>query len=107
MARKVAVIGGAASPNGKLQTPPGNPIQVLEHEILAPLVIKAMAASGLPKDEVGALIFALCRPYPLQKYFATFLANYLRLPLSGTILEVLGNGMRREGRRGGKGGVGS
>src|SRR3546814_4720658 len=53
----------------------------------------AMAASGLPKDEVGALIFALCRPYTLQKYFATFLANYLRLPLSGTIMEVLGNGM--------------
>ena len=35
----------------------------------------------------------MCRPYTLQKYFATFMANYLRLPLKGTIMEVLGNGM--------------
>ena len=60
---------------------------------LAPLVLDAMAAAGLPKEEIDALVFALCRPYTLQKYFATFLANYLRLPLEGTIMEVLGNGM--------------
>jgi acetyl-CoA acetyltransferase len=65
----------------------------LEHEILAPLVIDALAVAGLPKEEVGALVCALCRPYTLQKYFATFLANNLRLPLSGSIMEVLGNGM--------------
>ncbi|HJU32163.1 MAG TPA: thiolase family protein [Hyphomicrobiaceae bacterium] len=93
MTRRVAVIGGAASPNGKLQTPSEAPLQAVEHEILAPLVIDAMAAAGLPKDEVGALVFAICRPYTLQKYFATFMANYLRLPLKGTIMEVLGNGM--------------
>ena len=52
-----------------------------------------MAAAGLPKEEIDALVFAMCRPYTLQKYFATFLANYLRLPLGGTIMEVLGNGM--------------
>ncbi len=88
-----AVIGGAASPNGKLQTAADAPLQALEHEILAPLVIDAMAAAGLPKEEVGALVFAMCRPYTLQKYFATFMANYLRLPLKGTIMEVMGNGM--------------
>ena len=93
MTRRVAVIGGAASPIGKLQTAPDAPLQALEHEILAPLVLDAMAAAGLPKEEIDALIFALCRPYTLQKYFATFLANYLRLPLEGTIMEVLGNGM--------------
>jgi acetyl-CoA C-acetyltransferase len=93
MTRRVAVIGGAASPNGKLQTPADAPLQTLEHEILAPLVIDAMATAGLPKEEVGALVFAMCRPYTLQKYFATFMANYLRLPLKGTIMEVLGNGM--------------
>jgi acetyl-CoA C-acetyltransferase len=91
--RRVAVIGGAASPNGKLQTPADAPLQAVEHEILAPLVIEAMARAGLPKEEVGALVFAMCRPYTLQKYFATFMANYLRLPLKGTIMEVLGNGM--------------
>jgi acetyl-CoA acetyltransferase len=93
MTRRVAVIGGAASPNGKLQTAADGPLQALEHEILAPLVIDAMAVAGLPKEEVDALVFAMCRPYTLQKYFATFLANYLRLPLKGTIMEVLGNGM--------------
>ncbi len=93
MTRRVAVIGGAASPIGKLQTAADAPLQALEHEILAPLVLDAMAAAGLPKEEIDALVFALCRPYTLQKYFATFLANYLRLPLEGTIMEVLGNGM--------------
>jgi len=93
MTRRVAVIGGAASPIGKLQTAADAPLQALEHEILAPLVLDAMAAAGLLKEEIDALVFALCRPYTLQKYFATFLANYLRLPLQGTIMEVLGNGM--------------
>lgn len=93
MTRRVAVVGGAASPNGKLQTAADAPLHALEHEILAPLVIDAMAAAGLPKQEIGALVFAMCRPYTLQKYFATFMANYLRLPLKGTIMEVLGNGM--------------
>ena len=93
MTRRVAVIGGAASPIGKLQTAPDAPLQTLEHEILAPIVLEAMAAASLPKEEIDALIFAMCRPYTLQKYFATFLANYLRLPLGGTIMEVLGNGM--------------
>ena len=93
MTRRVAVIGGAASPNGKLQTAADAPLQALEHEILAPLVIDAMATAGLPKEEIDALVFAMCRPYTLQKYFATFMANYLRLPLKGTIMEVLGNGM--------------
>jgi acetyl-CoA C-acetyltransferase len=93
MTRRVAVIGGAAVPIGKLQTAAAAPLQALEHEILAPLVFDAMAAAGLPKEEIDALVFALCRPYTLQKYFATFMANYLRLPLKGTIMEVLGNGM--------------
>jgi acetyl-CoA C-acetyltransferase len=93
MTRQVAVIGGAASPVGRLQSPSDAPLQVLEHEILAPLVLRAMAAAGLSKEEIDALFFAMCRPYTLQKYFATFLANYLRLPLTGGIMEVLGNGM--------------
>ncbi len=91
--RNVAVIGGAATPNGKLQTPEGQPIQTVEHEVLAPLVIQSMAAAGLPKESVDAISLALCRPYTLQKYFATFMANYMRMPLKGGIMEILGNGM--------------
>lgn len=91
--RKVAIVGGAATPNGKFQTPAGEPIQTVEHEVLAPMVIDAMAAAGLPKESVDAISLALCRPYTLQKYFATFMANYMRMPLKGGIMEVLGNGM--------------
>jgi acetyl-CoA C-acetyltransferase len=91
--RRAAIIGGAASPIGRLQTTSDAPLQALEHEILAPLVLQAMAVAGLPKEEIDALVFAMCRPYTQQKYFATFMANYLRLPLTGTIMEVLGNGM--------------
>ena len=98
MTRRVAVIGGAASPIGKLQTAPDAPLQALEHEILAPLVLDAMAAAGLPKEEIDALAFALCRPYTLQKYFATFLANYLRLPLEGA--DHGGAGQWHDGRAG-------
>jgi len=91
--RNVAVIGGAATPNGKLQTPEGADIHCVEHEVPAPMVMDAMAAAGLPKEEVDAICLALCRPYTLQKYFATFMANYMRMPLKGAIMEVLGNGM--------------
>lgn len=91
--RKVAILGGAATPVGKIQTPDDAPLQAVEHEILAPLIMEAMAASGLPKESIDALVLSLCRPYTLQKYFATFMANYMRIPLSGTIMEVLGNGM--------------
>lgn len=93
MTRTVAVLGGAAASVGKLQTPAEAPTQAVEHEILAPLVIEAVEAAGLSKHDIGAMVFAMNRPYTLQKYFPTFLANYLRLPLAGTLMEVLGNGM--------------
>ncbi|MDP1964434.1 MAG: hypothetical protein Q8K93_19810 [Reyranella sp.] len=48
-ARRVAVIGGAACPVGRIQTPVDAPLQALEHEILVPLVIDAMTEAGLPK----------------------------------------------------------
>jgi len=93
MTRRVAVIGGAATPVGKLQTPADAAIHTVEHEILGRLVIDAVREAGVDKRDIGAMIFSLCRPYTLQKYFSTFLANYLRLPLGGSIMEVLGNGM--------------
>ena len=39
------------------------------------------------------MLFAQPRPYTLQKYFATFIANYLRLPCNGIVAELMGNGM--------------
>lgn len=93
MSRSVAILGTAAIPVGKWQPPPGAGTQVLEHEVLARLVLEAVADAGVDKSQVGAAVFALPRPYTSQKYFATFMADYLRLPCDGTVMEVLGNGM--------------
>jgi len=90
---EVAIIGTAALPVGKHQSPPGSDGQVLEHEVMARLITEAVADAGLCKDDVEALVFAQCRPYTLQKYFSTFMAHYLRLPCPGVVMEVLGNGM--------------
>ena len=89
----VAILGGAAAPVGKMQGVAQDGTQQLEHEVLAKLVVEALADAGLEKSDVGSMIFTLPRPYTQQKYFATFMANYLRLPCDGLVMEVMGNGM--------------
>jgi acetyl-CoA acetyltransferase len=93
MTNTVTIIGAAALPVGKWQVPADATTQVLEHEVLAKLVVDAVADAGVEKRDIGSLTFAQPRPYTLQKYFATFMAHYLRLPCTGTVSEVLGNGM--------------
>jgi acetyl-CoA C-acetyltransferase len=93
MTDAVTILGTAALPVGKWQTAPGTVPQVLEHEVLAKLVMEAVADAGVEKSDIGSMIFALPRPYTQQKYFATFMANYLRLPCGGTVAEIMGNGM--------------
>jgi acetyl-CoA C-acetyltransferase len=93
MKRSAAIIGAAAMPCGKLMEKPDAPVQVLEHEVLAECVLAAVADAGIDKSAIGALVFAHPRAYTRQLYFATFMANYLRLPSDGIVMEVLGNGM--------------
>src|SRR5258707_2821856 len=93
MARSVGILGAAALQVAKWQRSRDAELQVLEHEILANVVIDAVADAGIDKNEISSLAFAQPRPYTQQKYFATFIANYLRLPCTGSVLEVLGNGM--------------
>jgi acetyl-CoA C-acetyltransferase len=93
MTRTVTIIGAAALPVGKWQTRPESELAVLEHEILAKLVVAAVADAGIDKRDIGSLSFTLPRPYTQQKYFGTFMASYLRLPCHGSVSEVLGNGM--------------
>ena len=87
------IIGSAAIPIGRLQSQPDADIHVLEHEVLGSLVMQAMADAGVEKKDLDSLLFATPRTYTRQKYFGTFMANYLRLPCRGTVMEVLGNGM--------------
>ncbi len=93
MARPVAVIGGAATPCGKLMEKPDAPVQVLEHEVLATCVLDAVLDAGVDKSRIGSLVFSHPRVYTRQMYFATFMAHYLKLPADGIVMEVLGNGM--------------
>jgi acetyl-CoA C-acetyltransferase len=91
--RTVTIVGAAALPVGKWQSAPDAPEQTLEHEVLGKLVLDAVADAGIEKSDIGTLSLAQCRPYTLQKYFATFMAHHLRLPCAGSVAEILGNGM--------------
>src|SRR5258706_12943271 len=93
MTTSVAIVGAAVLAVAKWQRPRDAELQVLEHEILAKVVIEAVTDAGIDRNEISSLAFAQPRPYTQQKYFATFIANYLRLTCTGSVLEVLGNGM--------------
>jgi len=93
MSRNVAIVGAAAIPCGRHQKAPGDRVQVLEHEVLAGVVLDAVRDAGVSKDDVDALFFTHPRPYTRQLYFGTFLASYLRLPCDGVLVEVVADGM--------------
>jgi acetyl-CoA acetyltransferase len=93
MSAPVSIVGAAAIPCGRIQRAREAPLQALEHEALAGCVIAAMRDAGLPKESIGALVFTHPRPYTQQRYFGTFMANYLRLPADGVLMEVIGDGM--------------
>lgn len=93
MSKKVAIIGCSSLPVGKIQGRDEDEIKTLEHEVMAKLIVEAMHDARIEKREVSSMIFSLPRPYTQQKYFATFMADYLQLPCDGLVMEVLGNGM--------------
>jgi acetyl-CoA C-acetyltransferase len=73
--------------------PIGNYKDTLEHEMLLQVLVAALADAGLTKKDVDALVFSTPRPYCEQRYFGTFMASYLEMPMHDILLEVLGNGM--------------
>ena len=91
--RRAAILGTAAVPVRKYQRKANEAIQVVEHEMIARLVVEAMQDAQVEKREVNAIVCAHPRPYTKQKYFSTFMAHYLRLPCSGVVMETMGNGM--------------
>lgn len=93
MNRRAAIIGTSAIPVGRYQSKPGDDHQIVEHEVLARLVLDAMADGHADRRDVGAVILAQPRPYTRQQYFSTFMTSYLNLSCSGTVMEVLGNGL--------------
>jgi acetyl-CoA C-acetyltransferase len=93
MMRRAAIIGTSAIPVGRYQTKQTDEFQVVEHELLARLVIEAMRDSQAERSQVRSMVVAQPRPYTRQQYFSTFMASYLKLPCSGIVMEVLGNGL--------------
>ncbi|MGE3904712.1 MAG: thiolase family protein [Reyranellaceae bacterium] len=90
---RLAIIGVGCTPVGRFQSPPEATEQTQDHEIMAGVIRAAVADAGIDKADVGALLFALERDYIRQRYFCTYMANYLRLPVDGMVMEVVGNGM--------------
>ena len=93
MVRRAVIIGTSAIPVGKYQTGPDDEDQVVEHELLAQLVVDAMADAHAEKRDIASIVVAQPRPYTRQQYFSTFMASYLKLPCTGIVMEVLGNGL--------------
>lgn len=91
--RRVAIIGTSAIPVGRHQSADSEHLQALEHEILLRLVLEATQDAGVDKRDIGSLVFTLPRPYTQQKYLHTFMIGKLKLPCSGSVHEVMGNGM--------------
>src|SRR3712207_5195329 len=93
MTRNGAICGTSPLPLRPPQTKAEEPLQVLEQEIMTRLVVEAVKDAGVEKKDIGSLVLTLPRPYTLQKYFSTFLVSHLRLNCTGSVLEVMGNGM--------------
>ncbi|GAC1578187.1 MAG: hypothetical protein NVS3B5_10660 [Sphingomicrobium sp.] len=71
--QRAAIVGTSALPVGKYQTAPGICPQVVEHELLARLVVEAVADSGVRRESIGAVVMAQPRPYTRQQYFSTYM----------------------------------
>jgi acetyl-CoA C-acetyltransferase len=82
-----------ASVVGICALPVGSYPDMLEHEMLTKVLVGAIADAGLRKSDVDAMVFSTPRPYCEQRYFGTFMAGYLEMPMDDILLEVLGNGM--------------
>src|SRR4051794_21807388 len=86
MSGRAAVVGIGAIPVGRYPATP-------DHELLLPALLASVRDCGIDKTKIEAVVFATPRPYTEQRYFGTYLAGYLHLPLTDLLAEVLGNGM--------------
>ena len=91
MTEVAAIIGYAAAPVGRYQVRTDD--LVLEHELGARIALEAFASAGVTKRDIGSLVVAHPGDHTRQGYFHTFIASQLGLAVSGTVIQVLGNGM--------------
>lgn len=90
---KTAIIGYEAVPVGIYQRSKDGALAPLEHELAASVIVDAVAAAGISKDEIDGVVVAHPGDHTKQGYFHTFLTSYVGLTASSTVIQVLGNGM--------------
>ena len=89
MTRRVAVIGGAASPNGKLQTVADARCRRSSTRSWRRWRSTRWRPPGLPKEEIGALVFAMCALHAAEIFARS--SPTVAPALEGTVsMEVLG-----------------
>lgn len=85
---EVAIIAARATPVGRLAPRGGELAEGFEHDVLADVVLDALADAGIAPREVGSAVFTLPPPTTRQLGFGTYMAAQLGLRLSGQLAEV-------------------
>jgi acetyl-CoA acetyltransferase len=85
---RVAIIGAAATPVGRLTPRHGEEPALLEHDILSRVAADAMLDAGIGPGDVDAAIFTQNPPTTRQLGFATFMTAQLGLKCRGLVTEV-------------------
>ena len=85
---RVAILGAAASPVGRLAPRYDKMAPGLEHDILAGIAADAMSEAGIGPRDVDAAIFTQNPPTTRQLGFATFMMAQLGLRCRGLVTEV-------------------
>ena len=85
---RVAIIGAAAMPVGRLSPRHGEISPGLEHDILSSVAADAMADAGVGPPDIDAAIFTQNPPTTRQLGFATFMMAQLGLKCRGLVTEV-------------------
>jgi acetyl-CoA C-acetyltransferase len=85
---RVAILGSAATPVGRLAPRYGQMADGLEHDILAEVAADALLDAGISPDRVDAAIFTQNPPTTRQLGFATFMMAQLGLQCRGLVTEV-------------------
>lgn len=85
---RVAIIGAAAVPVGRLAPRYDLMAPGLEHDILAEVASDAIADAGISANDINAAIFTQNPPTTRQLGFSTFMMAQLGLKCSGLVTEV-------------------
>lgn len=85
---RVAIVGAAATPVGRLAPRGGAMADGFEHDVLATVVLRALAEAGIRPRDVGSAVFTQAPPTTRQLGFGTFFAARLGIRPTAQLAEV-------------------